>query len=78
MKLRELVESKDGSTSLTKLAACTAHLNAAWLFVYLTIKHGYIPELWLTYLPAVIGHAGYDKTLAVYKSMKVKAAEAES
>lgn len=72
-RLRELIESKDGSLSLTKLAATTAHANAAWLFVYLTIKHGYNEALWITYLGATIFHAAYDKTTAVVKAMKERA-----
>lgn len=77
-RLRELVESKDGSLSLTKLAATTAHANAAWLFVYLALKYGYNEALWITYLGATIFHATYDKTSAIVKAMKEKANSAQS
>ena len=63
----DLVNSKDGTISLTRLAALTAHFNAAWAFIYLTIKSGYNGELWCIYLGAAIFHAGYDKTLMMIK-----------
>lgn len=62
--LGQLVKAKDGSLSVSKLATATAHFNCAWLFVYLTLKHGFIWELWSTYIGATIVHHGYDKWLA--------------
>lgn len=69
--LGDLVKSKDGSCSLTKLAAVTAHFNAAWLFTYLTLKNGYLEPLWITYLGATIFHATFDKSAKVWQSTKV-------
>lgn len=66
----DIVRSKDGSVSLTKLAASTAHLNAAWLFVYLNLTLGPMEWLWITYLGATIGHAAYDKTSKIVQSIK--------
>lgn len=63
----DLLKSRDGSYALTKVAAATAHFNAAWLFVYLTIRYGYSEALWFTYLGATVFHASYDKWLASRK-----------
>lgn len=71
--INDLIRSQDGSVSLTKLAASTAHFNAAWLFVYLNLKLGPQEWLWLTYLGATITHAAYDKTSKIVQSMKEKA-----
>lgn len=65
--LDDILKSRDGSYSLTKVAAATAHFNAAWLFVYLTLKNGYVDLLWATYLGATVFHAGFDKWLASRK-----------
>jgi len=68
--LGDLINSKDGTISLTRLAAVTAHFNAAWAFIYITVEKGFIGELWMIYLGAAIFHAGYDKTLMVTKGAK--------
>lgn len=66
--LDDILKSRDGSYSLTKVAAATAHFNAAWMFVYLSMKNGYIDMLWATYLTATILHQGWDKWLASKRS----------
>lgn len=66
----DLINSKDGTISLTRLAAVTAHFNAAFAFFWITIDKGFIAELWMIYLGAAIFHAGYDKTLMVTKGQK--------
>lgn len=63
----DLANSKDGSISLTRLAALTAHANAAIAFLWITISKGFIAEMWVIYLGATIVHAGYDKTLMILK-----------
>ena len=58
---------KTGRVSVTKLAAATAHLNAAVWFAWLTLHHGFIGELWVVYLGATIVHNGWDKAVATYR-----------
>ena len=75
MKLAELITSKDGSLSYTKLAACTGHLVLASSFIMLTWKNGFIGEMWMIYAGFTVGHASYAKTLQIVKSIKDKGAE---
>lgn len=70
MHISDLVQSKDGSLSLTKLAAATAHPLLAAGFVLLTWRQGFISELWLIYGGYALGHAVIDKTAAQVKSFK--------
>ena len=70
MKLSDLICSRDGSLSLTKLAAATAHPLLAFWFCWLTYRHGFIAELWLTYGGFAVGHATADKVLAVINTKK--------
>lgn len=56
---------------MTKLAAATAHLNAAGWFAWLSFQHGFIGEMWMIYLGATIFHNGYDKTIAAVRDMKI-------
>ena len=65
MKLFDIITSKDGSLSLTKLAAATAHLNLAVAFAWITYQSGFVAELWIIYSGAAIFHAAYDKTKAM-------------
>lgn len=71
----DLICAKDGSISLTRLAATTAHASAAQLFICFNIRDlmsGHQPnfELWIIYLGFAAGHAVYDKTLMVSKAGK--------
>ena len=75
MKIADLVTSKDGSLSLTKLAAATAHLNLAIAFSWLTYSTGYVADLWLIYGSMAIGHATVDKAMAVVNGFKTKQME---
>ena len=70
MKLSDLIQSKDGSLSLTKLAASTAHALMAFGFAVITWKNGFVSELWLIYGGYSLGHAVLDKTAAQVKSFK--------
>ena len=70
-KLGDIVTNPaTGRISMTKLAAATAHLNAAGWFAYLTYRHGFVADLWLIYLGATIFHSGYDKTVAAVRDIK--------
>lgn len=71
--INDLIRSQDGSVSLTKLAATTAHANAAWLFVWINITKGPEEWLWLTYLGVTVTHAAYDKTAKIVQAMKERA-----
>lgn len=75
MDLRDLVRSKDGSLSLTKLAAATAHLNMAVAFAWVTLHTGFISEMWMIYGGLAVAHAGYDKTAAMVKAYKERSSE---
>lgn len=68
--IRDITHSQDGSVSLTKLAAATAHANAAALFVWLNITQEPKEWLWLTYLGATVSHAVADKSVKIYQSIK--------
>ncbi len=70
LSLCDLVRSKDGSLSLTKVAAATAHFLMAGGFVCLTVKKGFIPELWMIYSASALGHAAYDKSVAMIKDYR--------
>lgn len=68
----DLIRSKDGSMSLTKLAASTFHfLLAVWVSWH-TYTKGFSETVWLLYGSFAVGHAAYDKSLAVVNSFKNK------
>lgn len=76
MKLSDIVTNPaTGRVSLTRLAASTAHLNAAIWFAWLTYAHGFIAELWMVYLGATITHNGMSKALAAVRDVKLAQAE---
>ena len=71
--LRQLIgelicSSRDGSVSLSRLAAVTAHFLSAVFFVYHNLTAPFSELLWAIYLGFATGHAVYDKTLMVKKS----------
>jgi hypothetical protein len=74
MKLGDLIQSKDGSLSMTKLAASTFHFLLAVFVSIETYKFGFDITIWGLYGAFAVGHAGYDKTMAVVKDFKDKAA----
>jgi hypothetical protein len=76
MKLSDLYTSKDGSVSLTKLAASTFHLNLALAVMWHTYTKGFAVDVWALYGAFAVGHAGYDKTMAVVKDLKEKKLDA--
>jgi hypothetical protein len=76
MKLVDLVQSKDGSLSLTKLAASTFHLTLAGWVSWSTYAEGFDVAIWTLYASFAVGHAAYDKTAAMVSSFKNKQAEA--
>lgn len=73
MRLRDLIISKDGSLSLTKVAAATAHFSMAVGFVWVTFHHGFIGEMWIIYGGFAISHAAFDKSAAMLKAYKERA-----
>jgi hypothetical protein len=74
----DLIRAKDGSMSLTKLAASTAHFIFAWAVVFITlIKRDFLMEMWSLYIGAAIFHASYDKTMATVKEFKDRKLDAE-
>ena len=81
MRVRDIVCAKDGSLSLTKLAAATAHLLMAAAFARLQLMDDtarFNETLWLIYGGFAIGHAAYDKTAASVKDFKEQKLEAET
>jgi hypothetical protein len=75
MKITDIIASKDGSLSLTKLAASTAHLNMAVAFAWITYTKGFVAELWILYGTLAVGHATADKAMATLNSFKTKQLE---
>ncbi len=71
MKITDLILSKDGSISLTKVAACTAHLSMAINFWLVSFgKAQFIWDLWLIYAGLTIGHASADKGMKIWQAIK--------
>lgn len=71
----DLIRSRDGSMSLTKLAASTFHLLLASTVAGVTWKTKTFNEsMWLIYAAFAVGHATYDKTMATVKDLKDRAA----
>jgi hypothetical protein len=67
----DLVRSRDGSMSLTKLAAATFHAQLAAFVCWITYKsQSFDQAMWLLYASFAVGHATYDKTMATLKSLK--------
>lgn len=70
MKIADLVESKDGSLSLTKLAASTFHLLLAVWVSWTTYDKGFDAAIWTLYGSFAVGHAAFDKSSALVKDFK--------
>ena len=70
VKITDIILSKDGSLSLTKLAASTAHALMAAAFAWITYRDGFISELWMIYGTFAVGHATADKAMATVSSFK--------
>ena len=70
MHIADLIRAKDGSLSLTKLAASTAHALMAFGFAVITWRNGFLADLWLIYGGYALGHAVIDKTAAQVKAFK--------
>lgn len=80
MKLSDLVTSKDGSLSLTKLAASTFHFLLAVGVVVHTVFNGFRMDMavWMFYGGIAVGHAAYDKTKAINNDLDKRKLEAEN
>lgn len=74
----DLIRSKDGSMSMTKLAASTAHALMAAMFLRITLRDGYVESLWLIYGALAISHAAVDKGMASFKAFKDAKLEKET
>lgn len=72
MKLRDLITSKDGSLSLTKLSASTFHFLLAVWVSWTTYNSGFDTNIWALYGAFAVGHAGFDKTSAMINAYKTK------
>jgi hypothetical protein len=79
-RLADIVRSKDGSLSLTKLAASTAHALMAAAFFRLQVLGAseFNEMLWVVYGGFAIAHATYDKTVATVKDFKDRKANREA
>lgn len=76
MKPSDLITSKDGSVSLTKLAASTFHASLAFFVARHTVLNGFDIAVWTLYASFAVGHAAYDKTMAALKDFKTRQMEA--
>jgi hypothetical protein len=75
----DLVRSRDGSLSLTKLAATTFHVLIALTVAWVTwLKQDFVESMWLLYSAVAVGHAVVDKTGAQITAFKDKKLEVES
>ena len=75
----DLIRSRDGSMSLTKLSAATFHLLLAVTVAWVTwIKRDFVESMWLLYASAAVGHAVFDKTGAQISAFKNRKLGAES
>jgi hypothetical protein len=81
MRVADLITSKDdGSLSLTKLAAATAHFLFACSFLRMQVlgEASFDETLWLVYGAFAIGHAAYDKTSAIVRDIKEQQIQAKA
>ena len=75
--LLTLIASKDGSLSLTKLAAACFHFALFSTACWLTYRKAeWIAEMWTLYAMVAVGHAAFDKTAAQVKAVKDKQIDA--
>ncbi len=72
MRIETLITSQDGSISLTKLAAATAHFLMACSFARMQVlgEPTFNEVLWICYGGFAIAHAAYDKTAAMVKDVR--------
>ena len=78
MSLLDLIRSKDGSMSLTKLQAAAFHFLLALTVAWVTwIKRDFVEGMWLLYSAVAVGHAVIDKTAAQVAAFKGRQLDAE-
>jgi hypothetical protein len=75
MKLADLVQSRDGSLSLTKMAASTFHFTLALWVSWSTYHKGFDVAIWTLYASFAVGHAAFDKSAAMLSDYKTKQLE---
>lgn len=69
----DIVKSRDGSLSQTKLAAACFHFLIFLTVAYITwAKQEFQVDMWMLYATVAVGHSAYDKTLANIKDFKDK------
>jgi hypothetical protein len=69
----DLIRARDGSLSLTKLAAATFHILIAVTVAWLTwVKRDFVESMWTLYAAVAVGHAVVDKAGAQYAAFKDK------
>ena len=75
----DLIRSRDGSMSLTKLSATTFHLLLAITVAWITwISRTFNEAMWGLYAAAAVGHAVIDKTGSQISNFKNKKLDVES
>ena len=75
----DLIRSRDGSLSLTKLAASTFHILIALTVGWITwIKQDFVESMWMLYAAVAVGHAVVDKTGAQIADFKDRKLEVEA
>lgn len=74
----DLIRSRDGSMSQTKLAASCFHFALFVTVCWVTwLKQDFEMEMWILYGGFAVGHASTDKVLASVKGFKEKKLEME-
>lgn len=78
-RLLDLITSRDGSLSLTKTAAASAHLLVAAAFVKYQLLPGSVFDetIWGLYIGVAILHAAYDKTSTQVQDIRQRHIDAE-
>ena len=75
----DLIRSRDGSMSQTKVAAACFHFALFVTVCFVTwIKRDFLVEMWWLYGAFAVGHAAYDKSIATVKDFKDKKLANES
>lgn len=74
----DLIRSRDGSMSQTKLAATCFHFALFVTVCYITyLERRFNMEMWILYGGFAVGHASTDKLVASVKGFKEKKLEME-
>jgi hypothetical protein len=79
VSLLDLIRSRDGSLSQTKLAASCFHLAMFVTVCWITyVKRDFVLDMWVLYAGVAVGHAVVDKAGAQIQDFKTKKLDKET